>query len=263
MARHSVRYDRVAGDYSRSRPRYPDRLIAHLAGTIATVPTMPPGGLVLDIGSGTGAFTRLLRAALPAETRVVGIEPSPVMRAQAVAETQDADANALAFVEGAAEAMPFDDNAAGAVVAATAAHWFDRPQFYGEAYRVLVPGGILAIAEYVRDTKESPLAAALVAFMAEHGSRRAYVATDYRKELAALAGFAGIEEFVLSRQLRLHVDEFVGLALSSSHAAGVIERFGNEGARAALRELAAPHRIDDDHVRFGYLFQCITVRRDP
>jgi hypothetical protein len=41
------------------------------------------------------------------------------------------------------------------------------------------------------------------------------------------------------------------------------ERFGGEGARDALRDLAAPHRIDDAHVRFGYLFQCITVRRDP
>ena len=53
------------------------------------------------------------------------------------------------------------------------------------------------------------------------------------------------------------------LALSSSHAAGIGERFGGEGARDALRDLAAPHRIDDGHVRFGYLFQCITVRRDP
>ena len=61
---------------------------------------------------------------------------------------------------------------------------------------------------------------------------------------------------------------FVGLALSSSHAAGVVERFGAEGARDAPRDLAAPHRIDPNgtdggHVRFGYLLQCITVRRDP
>jgi hypothetical protein len=48
-----------------------------------------------------------------------------------------------------------------------------------------------------------------------------------------------------------------------SHAAGVVERFGMDGVRAALREPAALHRIDDDHLRFGYLFQCITARRDP
>jgi ubiquinone/menaquinone biosynthesis C-methylase UbiE len=261
MARHSRRYDRVAGNYSQYRPRYPDRLVAHLAGIIGTAPAVSGASIVLDVGSGTGAFTRRLRAALPSETRIVGIEPSPVMRAQAIAETAHADA--LAFVDGAAEAIPVGDNAAGAVVAATAAHWFDRPQFYADAHRVLMPGGVLAIVAYVRDEARSPLAAALVAFMARHGSPRAYAPTDYRQELAGVSGFGGIEDFVLRRALRLGIDEFVGLALSSSHAAGVVERFGGEGARDALRDLAAPHRIDDAHVRFGYLFQCITVRRDP
>jgi hypothetical protein len=46
----------------------------------------------------------------------------------------------------------------------------------------------------------------------------------------------------------------------SSHAAGIIERFGEAGARAVLRELAAPHRVGDDDVAFGYLFQCLTVQ---
>jgi ubiquinone/menaquinone biosynthesis C-methylase UbiE len=260
MARHSGRYDRVAGNYSQYRPRYPDELVAHLAGLIATV-AGAPGGLVLDVGSGTGAFNRQLRAALSAATRLVGVEPSAVMRAQAVAETPDAAG--IAFIDGAAEAIPSGDGTANAVVAATAAHWFDQPAFYAEARRVLLPGGILAIVEYVRDTEESPLAAGLVAFMAEHGSRRAYVATDYRRELAALRGFGAIEDFPLRCRPKLGIDQFVGLALSSSHAAGLIERFGDAGARAALRELAAPHRIDAEHVLFGYLFQCITVRRDP
>ncbi len=57
-------------------------------------------------------------------------------------------------------------------------------------------------------------------------------------------------------------EEFVDLALSSSHAAGLAERRGEEGAREALRRLAAPHRVDREHVKFGYLFQCITVRRE-
>jgi ubiquinone/menaquinone biosynthesis C-methylase UbiE len=181
MARHSRRYDRVAGNYSQYRPRYPDRLVAHLAGIIGTAPAVSGASIVLDVGSGTGAFTRRLRAALPSETRIVGIEPSPVMRAQAIAETAHADA--LAFVDGAAEAIPVGDNAAGAVVAATAAHWFDRPQFYADAHRVLMPGGVLAIVAYVRDEARSPLAAALVAFIARHGSPRAYAPTDYRQEL--------------------------------------------------------------------------------
>jgi hypothetical protein len=69
------------------------------------------------------------------------------------------------------------------------------------------------------------------------------VAEDYRTELAAAPGGVADEELVLHRGLPLSLDAFVGLALSSSQAAGAIERFGEAGARAALRELPLPqHR---------------------
>jgi SAM-dependent methyltransferase len=182
------------------------------------------------------------------------------MRAHAVAET--ADDTGLAFCDGVAEHLPFVCDAARAVVAATAAHWFDRPAFYAEARRILVPDGIIAIVEYVRDQAGSPLAAALIEFMSQYGSQKAYAPADYRRELAGAAGFHHTEAFVLRCQLRLDIAAFAGLALSSSHAAGVIERFGIDGARSALRELATPHRVDEEHVLFGYVFQCFTARRD-
>ena len=106
------------------------------------------------------------------------------------------------------------------------------------------------------------VACALVEFMARFGSRRAYSAADYRAELAAAPGFGAVGDLSLHCSLPLTIDEFVGLALSSSHAAGLVERFGDAGARAALRELALPHRVDGGHVSFGYLFQSITARRD-
>src|SRR6266851_355129 len=145
---------------------------------------------------------------------------------------------------------------------ATSAHCFDRPAFYAEARRILVPGGIIAIVEYVRDQAGSSIAAALIEFMAQYGSQKAYAPADYRRELAGAAGFHDTEAFVLRCQLRLDIAAFTGLALSSSHAAGVIERFGIDGARSALRELATPHRVDEEHVLFGYVFQCFTARRD-
>ena len=55
------------------------------------------------------------------------------------------------FRDGVAERLPFVAGVARAVVAATTAHWFERPAFYAKAHRILVPGGILAIVEYVRD----------------------------------------------------------------------------------------------------------------
>jgi hypothetical protein len=75
------------------------------------------------------------------------------------------------------------------VVAATAAHWFERPASYAEAHRILVPGAILAIVEYVRDRERSPIAAALIEFMVRYGSERAYAPPDYHRELAEAPGF--------------------------------------------------------------------------
>jgi len=257
MAQDTRRYDRLAEQYSQYRPRYPDQLISHLAAVIAEAPA---SDLVVDVGVGTGIFTRQLRATLPDEIKIVGIEPSPSMRGRAVAET--ADHTGIAFSDGVAEHMPFAGDAARAVVAATAAHWFERRAFYAEARRVLLPGGVIAIVEYVRDQAGSPLAAALIEFMAQYGSQKAYAPADYRRELAGAAGFRDTEVFALRCQLRLDIAAFTGLALSSSHAAGVIERFGIDGARSALRDLATPHRVDEEHVLFGYVFQCFTARRD-
>ena len=153
--------------------------------------------------------------------------------------------------------MPIRDKAAGAVVSPTAAHWFDRPPIYGEARRVLAPGSVLAIVEYARDESD-PLAASLVAFMAQYGSRRAYAALDYRSELAVLDGFAEINDVVLPRLLELHIDEFRRAGAVLVACDGLVERFGDRGARDRLRSLAAPHRIDEDHVAFGYRFTCLT-----
>jgi ubiquinone/menaquinone biosynthesis C-methylase UbiE len=256
MAQKTQRYDRVAEQYHHYRPRYPDALISLLAKIVGEVSA---AGVVVDVGAGTGIFSRQLRAALPVEITITGIEPSASMRAQAVAETTgDMD---VEFRDGVAECLPFVAGAARAVVAATAAHWFERPAFYAEAHRILVPGGILAIVEYVRDREDSPIAAALIEFMGRYGSERAYMPPNYRRELAEAAGFGAAETVVLPRQLRLDLDAFIGLALSSSHA-GVIERFGIDGARSAVRELAMPYRVDDEHVLFGYLFQCFTARRE-
>jgi SAM-dependent methyltransferase len=259
MVRHRARYEGSAASYAQYRPSYPDQLIRHLAGLIAGVPAAI--GTVLDIGAGTGIFSRQLRDALPAETRLIAVEPGAAMRPQAVVDTP-ADTG-IEYVDGAAEAVPCRAAAADAVVAATAAHWFDRPAFYSEARRVLQPGGVLAIVQYVRDEESCPLAAAVVQFIGEHGSRRAYMPPDFRAELVALAGFGGFEDFTLRRPIALEIEQFVGLALSSSHAAGVIERFGAAGARAAMRDLATPHLTGDGHVRFGYRFECLTVHRAP
>jgi hypothetical protein len=62
------------------------------------------------------------------------------MREQAEADTSQAS---VLYRDGAAEQRLVENISARAVVAATAAHWFEWPAFYLETARVLVPGAFL------------------------------------------------------------------------------------------------------------------------
>ena len=110
-----------------------------------------------DVGAGTGIFSRQLAHSLP-DARVVGVEPGADMRR--AAEAASHELSNLSFVAGAAEALPFPDGSLSLATATTAAHWFDRPLFYGEAFRCLRERGHLAIVQNVRRWWDSPFLAA-------------------------------------------------------------------------------------------------------
>src|SRR3954471_7765879 len=67
-----VGYQRAAGVYERSRPSYPMAALAELADALP----LQAGRTVVDLGAGTGKFTRLL-ALTGAE--VIAVEPVPEM----------------------------------------------------------------------------------------------------------------------------------------------------------------------------------------
>ena len=147
------------------------------------------------------------------------------------------------------------------MLAATAAHWFDRGAFYVEVERVLPRGGVLGIVEYVRDEAHSPAARSIVDFLNRHGNPRAYARPDYVIELNSLPGFGKIEQVQEPVTLRLSLPEFAGLALSSSHARKVIEDLGYAEADARLQGIGAALTDDGGKVPFGYLFQVFLVIR--
>jgi Methyltransferase domain len=91
----------------------------------------------------------------------------------------DTGQGTILYRDGSAECLPVENASARAVVAATAARWFDRPAFYREAARVLIAGGMLGIAEYVRVEAPSAAARAVVHFLGQFGEERAYVRPDY------------------------------------------------------------------------------------
>ncbi len=132
-------FDRAAAIYERARPDYPVAAIRHLGRVLA----LGPGSTVVELGSGTGKFTRAI-ASLGAAR--IAVEPTAGMRRVFEQTVPD-----VPVLEGTAERIPLPDAFADAVVCAQAFHWFRPRPALREIRRVLRPGGSLGIIWNTRD----------------------------------------------------------------------------------------------------------------
>ncbi len=102
-----------------------------------------PGRTVVDVGSGTGKFTRALA---PLGAARVAVEPTEGMR-----RVFERVVPNVPVLDGTAEQIPLPDGFADAVVCAQAFHWFRPWTALREFARVLRPGGGIALVWNTRD----------------------------------------------------------------------------------------------------------------
>ena len=97
----------------------------------------------MDLGAGTGKFTRLM-----ADTgaTVTAVEPVEAMRSQLAAKLP-----AVTVPAGTAESIPLPSGSVDALVCAQSFHWFATRAALAEIHRVLKPGGRLGLIGNVRD----------------------------------------------------------------------------------------------------------------
>ena len=122
-----------------------ERRIARLLLALA------PGDGVLDVGCGTGNFTRDFARSVGQDGLVVGLDVSPTMLARAVRDTRAQGYDQVAYVRGDAQDLPFVDRGFDAVCCFAALNLFADPYAALDSFmRVLTPGGRLAIFTSVR-----------------------------------------------------------------------------------------------------------------
>ncbi|MEW6497175.1 MAG: class I SAM-dependent methyltransferase, partial [Cyanobacteriota bacterium] len=123
-------YDSIGKHYSRTR-KSDSRIVAALLDILETSKPRP----IVDIGAGTGSYALALAYK---GYRVFAVEPSAVMRQQAIIHT------GIQWIDGHAEKLPLPDRSADAAIIILAFHHFQYPkQALREVHRVTGGGQII------------------------------------------------------------------------------------------------------------------------
>ena len=229
----------AARTYEETRPGYPEEAVEWL---------VPSGARrVLDIGAGTGKFTRLLRA----EGReVIAVDPSAQML-EVLREKVDGVETLL----GTAESLPLPDESVDAVTVAQAWHWVDGDRGVREIARVLKPGGVLGLIWNARDDD--------VTWVREFGEAigaNDAITPDSIDELAIGAPFEPGVELALPWLQHLTRPGLLALARTRSHFL-VQDQERQDLALAAVAEVVTRHHGDAAAIDLPYVTRAYRFRR--
>jgi ubiquinone/menaquinone biosynthesis C-methylase UbiE len=144
---HRVDYDeRQHVVYSRGRDLTPE--VARLWLEVLARYIDAAQRAILDVGSGTGMYSRLLADSLGAT--VVGVEPSARMRE--IAKRDNAHSR-VRYVEGCAEQIPIESASCDVALLSNVIHHIGDPRAaVSELARVLRPGGLVFVRGTLRES---------------------------------------------------------------------------------------------------------------
>lgn len=143
---------------------------------------------IVDVATGTG-HTALALA--PHASQVTGVDPTPEMLEEARALAAKRSVANVAFIEGAAEALPFEDRSFDMATVRRAPHHFASiPRALAEMRRVLRPEGKLGLVDQI--TPDDPDGSDLLEGMERRRdpSHNRALTVDQWRDALATAGFA-------------------------------------------------------------------------
>jgi SAM-dependent methyltransferase len=165
-------------------------------GNPTALAELKPGETVIDLGSGGGFDVFLAGKRVGAEGKSIGVDMTPQMLSKARRNTatyqERTGLNNVEFRLGEIEHLPVADNSVDAIISNCVINLSpDKPQVWRDMFRVLKPGGRVAVSD-IATLQEIPKP--LLELVAAHiGCVSGAVLIDETVKMAREAGFTDIE----------------------------------------------------------------------
>ncbi len=212
--------------------------VSYGCGNPTAIASLAPGEVVLDLGSGGGIDCFLAAQRVGADGYVYGVDMTDEMLDLARRNAARMGVSNVEFRKGFIEAIPLSDETVDVIISNCVVNLSpDKPTALREAYRVLRPGGRVAISDIVIDGDLSDLPVSEAQVRAALSWAGCIAGALTVKEVEETLGAAGFVEITVTPRYHYTLEELVQAGgdpadIPADVAARLAERFAGADIQA-------------------------------